>query len=194
MKPTYLKKALLLPTALLTFSLISCVEPQFSDGYNGNGNGPGYVSSGYNTYTTLPQNYSGNAYLVNGRYYSGGQYQTGSYNYQGRPYSNRYYYNGQYYYGGNHRSYGSTIPVQNNAYIQQNSGYRTYTTLPTNYSGNAYLYNGRYYSGGEYQNGNYNYQGRTYTNRYNYNGQYYYGGDHRAYGSSLPMQGGGYIR
>lgn len=186
MKPAHLKKALLLPTVLLTLSLISCAEPQFSGG-------PGYVSSGYHTYTSLPQNYSGNAYLLGGTYYSGGQYQTGNYNYQGRPYSNRYYYNGQYYYGGNHRAYGSTIPVQNNAYIQQNTGYRTYTTLPTNYSGNAYLYNGRYYSGGQYQNGNYTYQGRPYTNRYNYNGQYYYGGDHRAYGSSLPMQGG-YIR
>ena len=170
MKPAHLKKALLLPTVLLTLSLISCVDPSFSGGYNGNSNGPSYAGSGFNTYTTLPTNYSGNAYLVDGRYYSGGQYQTGNYSYQGRSYPNRYNYNGQYYYGGDHRAYGSTLPVQSNGYIQQTNGFNTYTTLPTNYSGNAYLVDGRYYSGGQYQTGNYSYQGRSYPNRYNYNG------------------------
>ncbi len=109
MKPVHLQKALLLPTLLLTLSLISCADPSFSGGYNGNG---------FNTYTTLPQNYSGNAYLVDGRYYSGGQYQTGNYNYQGRAYPNRYLYNGQYYYGGNHTAYGDAIAAQNNGFIR----------------------------------------------------------------------------
>ena len=180
---------LLIFTVALCLGISSCVDTGYA---GGGGYGRGY-GGGFNTYTTLPTNYSGSAYLLDGTYYSGGQYQNGNYLYQGRNYPNRYYYNGQYYYGGNHRAYGSTVPVPNNGYIQQNSGYRTYTTLPTNYSGNAYLYNGRYYSGGQYQNGNYTYQGRPYTNRYNYNGQYYYGGDHRAYGSSIPVQGG-YIR
>lgn len=187
MKPTHLKKALLLPTVVLTLSLMSCADPQFYAGTTGGG-------SGFTTYTALPPNYSGSAYLLDGTYYSGGQYQTGNYNYQGRAYPSRYYYNGQYYYGGNHRAYGSPLPVQSNTYIQQSNGYRTYTTLPSNYSGNAYLYNGRYYSGGQYQNGNYNYQGRTYPTRYFYNGQYFYGGDHRAYGSSLPVRTSVYVR
>ncbi len=186
MKPVHLKKALLLPTVLLTLSLVSCMDPMYPVAYNNGG--------GFNTYATLPTNYSGNAYLYNGRYYTGGQYQNGSYIYQGRNYSNRYYQNGQYYYGGNHRVYGSTIPVQNNAYIQQRSGYQTYTVLPTNYSGNAYLYNGRYYTGGQYQNGNYSYQGRNYGNRYMYNGQYYYGGNHTAYGDAIAAQNNRFIR
>ena len=118
MKPAHLKKALLLPTVLLTLSLISCADPSFSGGYNGNSNGPSYAGSGFNTYTTLPTNYSGNAYLYHGRYYSGGQYQNGNYTYQGRPYTNRYNYNGQYYYGGDHRSYGSSLPVQSNVYVR----------------------------------------------------------------------------
>jgi hypothetical protein len=186
MKPALLKKALLIPTALLTLSLSSCVEPIYPAAYNNGG--------GLNTYTTLPTNYSGSAYLLDGTYYSGGQYQNGNYLYQGRNYPNRYYYNGQYYYGGNHRAYGSTVPVPNNGYIQQNSGYRTYTTLPTNYSGNAYLYNGQYYTGGLYQNGSYLYQGRTYPNRYSYNGQYYYGGNHSAYGDAIAARNNRFIR
>jgi len=101
MKPHYLKQALLLPTVLLSFSLISCVDPMYSGGAGGYSNN----RSGFNTYSTLPPNYSGNAYLYNGRYYSGGQYQTGTYHDHGRQYSDRYYHNGQYYYGGQHRNY-----------------------------------------------------------------------------------------
>lgn len=58
-------------------------------------------------------------------------------------------------------------------------GFRTYSTLPQNYSGSAYYHQGRYYSGGQYQTGRYYYQGRQYTNRYYHNGQYYYGGQHQ---------------
>lgn len=61
------------------------------------------------------------------------------------------------------------------------SGFGTYSTLPRNFNGSAYYHGGRYYSGGNYQTGNYNYQGRNYTNRYSHNGQYYYGGSHQHY-------------
>ena len=118
MKPTQHKKALLLPTVLLTLSLISCAEPTVSGRYNANSSGPSSASNGFNTYTTLPTDYSGTAYLLDGRYYSGGQYQNGNYTYQGRNYDNRYLYNGQYYYGGDHRAYGSNVVVQNNGYSQ----------------------------------------------------------------------------
>ncbi|OYW76887.1 MAG: hypothetical protein B7Z37_06745 [Verrucomicrobia bacterium 12-59-8] len=107
MKLVHLQKALLLPAVLLSLSLTACVEPLYT-------NGTGY--GGYGSYSTLPRNYSGNAYQHNGRYYSGGQYQNGNYNYQGRNYDSRYYHNGQYYYGGNHRAYGNSIPVQNGRY------------------------------------------------------------------------------
>lgn len=66
---------------------------------------------GITTYRTLPTGYSGNAYHYNGRYYSGGRFESGNYSYLGRHYSNRYYHNGQYLYGGNHQHYqGSTRP------------------------------------------------------------------------------------
>jgi len=79
------------------------------------------------------------------------------------------------YYGGPRQSYGG------GASLSGGRGY--YTTLPSNYVGNAYYYNGRYYSGGNYQTGNYTYQGRTYNNRYYQNGQYLYGGVHQHHGS-----------
>ena len=79
------------------------------------------------------------------------------------------------YYGGPRSSMGGGVAV--------GGGRGYYTTLPSNYVGNAYYYNGRYYSGGNYQTGVYTYQGRTYNNRYYQNGQYLYGGVHRHYGS-----------
>ncbi len=89
-----MKLTTLLPLISLAavLSLSSCVDA-------------GYAGGGYNSYATLPLSYSGNAYLYNGRYYSGGQYQTGSYLNQGRNYGSRYYHNGQYYYGGSHAHY-----------------------------------------------------------------------------------------
>jgi uncharacterized membrane protein len=110
MKPVLLKKALRIPTVLLTLSLTSCVEPMYPVAYNS--------GSGFNTYTTLPTNYSGNAYFYNGHYYSGGQYQNGSYNYQGRAYPGRYLYDGQHFYGGNHTAYGNSIAARNNRFIR----------------------------------------------------------------------------
>ncbi|HBJ87969.1 MAG TPA: hypothetical protein DDZ88_29750 [Verrucomicrobiales bacterium] len=83
------------------------------------------------------------------------------------------------YYGGPRSSYGG-------ASVGASRGY--YTTLPSNYVGNAYYYNGRYYSGGNYQTGTYTYQGRTYNNRYYQNGQYLYGGVHQHHGPTSSRQ------
>jgi hypothetical protein len=102
---------LILPLAL-SLGISSCVGP----GYVG---GVGY-GGGYNSYTTLPRNYIGSAYNHNGRYYSGGNYQTGSYSYQGRPYTSRYSHNGQYYYGGSHQNYSPQHGYGHNAPSQQN--------------------------------------------------------------------------
>lgn len=109
---------LILPVVTI-LSISSCVDPMYGGGYGSNsGSNSGYRGS-YNSYSTLPQGYSGNAYLYNGRYYSGGQYQTGHYSYQGRNYDSRYHHNGQYYYGGSHAHYpgdghdhGSPAPQQ----------------------------------------------------------------------------------
>ena len=131
-----LTSSVFLLSIVLSAGMTSCVDPSFGGGgygggyggYGSNfgnafgyGNGAGYGSSypggygngGFNSYTTLPSNFNGNAYNHNGLYYTGGKYQTGSYSYQGQPYSNRYYHNGQYYYGGSHQNYS---PQQTNGY------------------------------------------------------------------------------
>ncbi len=94
-------RSLLLLPLLGALSITSC---DVGPGYAGAGNGSNY-RSGYNTYSTLPPNYTGSAYYTGNRYYSGGNYQTGRYDYQGRTYTNRYQHNGQYYYGGTHAHY-----------------------------------------------------------------------------------------
>jgi hypothetical protein len=101
---------LFLLSIALSIGVSSCVDA----GYAGGG-GNGYRSGGYNTYSTLPSNYNGSAYQHNGRYYSGGSYQTGNYNHQGHAYTSRYSHNGQYYYGGTHQHHAP----------QQRSGYNT---------------------------------------------------------------------
>lgn len=105
MKTHCSKKILPLLSILGAVAMTSCVDPGYAGGYNSNRSGYSSNRGGYNTYTTLPPNYSGSAYLYNGRYYSGGNYQTGRYNNQGRSYDSRYYHNGQYYYGGSHAHY-----------------------------------------------------------------------------------------
>jgi len=65
------------------------------------------------------------------------------------------------------------------------SSYMTYTTLPSDYSGDSYYYNNRYYAGGRYEPGTYSHNGRTYDQRYFHNGQYLYGGNYRQSGSSV---------
>ena len=102
----------------LSAGITSCVDPSFVGNGYGSGYGNGYGGGGYNSYTVLPSNYSGNAYNHNGVYYTGGRYQTGSYNHQGQTYNNRYYHNGQYYYGGNHQNHS---PQQSNANVRVNT-------------------------------------------------------------------------
>ena len=94
-------RSLLLLPLLGALSITSC---DVGPGYAGAGYGNNY-RSGYNSYSTLPPNYTGSAYYTGNRYYSGGNYQTGRYDYQGRTYTNRYQHNGQYYYGGTHAHY-----------------------------------------------------------------------------------------
>jgi hypothetical protein len=82
---------LLLAMALLALS--SCADPAMSGG----------------SYSKLPANHKGSAYYHQGRYYTGGQHQTGNFTHQGRSYTSRYLHNGQYYYGGEHKHF----PLEN---------------------------------------------------------------------------------
>lgn len=135
---------------------------------------------GYTTYTTLPDDYSGDAYYYNNQYYAGGRYEPGTYTYRGRTYNNRYYYDGDYIYGGEYRQRSASGRNQQPVVRASNrSGYVTYQTLPADYSGDAYYYNNQYYAGGRYERGTYAYRGRTYNQRYYHNGQYIYGGEYR---------------
>lgn len=93
---------LLLPV-LATLALSSCADPTISAG-------------GANIYTKVPKNHSGSTYYHNGRYYTGGQHQTGNFTHQGRQYTSRYYHNGQYYYGGEHKNF----PRENHNFQQGN--------------------------------------------------------------------------
>jgi len=85
-------------------------------------------SAGYVTYTTLPQNYSGNAYYYNNRYYAGGRYESGRYSHGGRTYTTRYYHNGQYLYGGDYRQNAGPGSVQRRSGGTYGSRYPTRTT------------------------------------------------------------------
>ncbi|MHB1082649.1 MAG: hypothetical protein ACYC67_24865 [Prosthecobacter sp.] len=82
----------LLISAFAALALPSCENPSMPD-------------SGGHSYTKLPRNHTGSAYFHQGRYYTGGQYQTGQFTHEGRPYTNRYYHNGRYYYGGEHKNF-----------------------------------------------------------------------------------------
>ncbi len=178
MKPQPPRKTALL-ALLITASIASCVAP-------GPGGGVRYtnVGTGYGYYDTLPRGYAGEAYLIDGRYYYGGRYETGNFDYQGRRYSDRYYHNDRYYYGGNYQNFPSST-VSGRTYVGVSSptvaGY--YTTIPANYSGTAYRYGDRYYYGGRYETGNFDYQGRRYSDRYYHNDRYYYGGRHEEFPS-----------
>jgi hypothetical protein len=178
MKPHSSGKTPAFLALLLLVGMTACVSP-------GPG-GPRYatVGTGYGYYDTLPRGYAGDAYLIGGRYYYGGRYESGTYYDQGRRYSDRYYHDGRYYYGGNYQRYPSST-VSGRSYIGGASptvaGY--YTTIPANYSGTAYLYGDRYYYGGRYETGNFDYQGRRYSDRYYHNDRYYYGGRHEQFPS-----------
>lgn len=124
----HLSFLLILPVALI-LGMSSCVDVGYA---GGGGSGRGY-GGGFNTYSSLPSNYSGSAYNHNGRYYSGGQYQTGSYSYQGRPYTSRYTHNGQHYYGGSHQHY---TPQHNSGY---NSNVRINTPVLQTHSNSQFM-------------------------------------------------------
>jgi hypothetical protein len=164
--------------------LVSCV----SDPYYSAGNHP-QSDSRYLTYTTLPSDYSGDAYYYNNRYYAGGRYEPGTYSYGGRTYNQRYFHNGQYLYGGDYRQSGAAVSYRETSVRPSASvSYTTYRTLPRDYSGDAYYYNNRYYAGGRYEPGTYSHQGRSYNDRYFHNGQYLYGGNYRQSSSVVSTQ------
>jgi hypothetical protein len=171
---------LALPLAATSF-LASCVIDDYpSTGYNAPS------ASRYVTYTSLPSNYSGDAYFYNNRYYAGGRYEPGTYTYQGQRYNDRYFHNGQYIYGGDYRRstsrVSSVLPSTSTSYV-------TYRTLPSNHLGDAYYYNNRYYAGGRYEPGTYSYNGRNFDNRYFHDGKYLYGGAYRQSSSVVTSQG-----
>lgn len=88
----------LLLSASAILALSSCEAPRMTTTQGG-------PHTGVHSYTKLPPTHKGYAYYHQGRYYTGGQYQSGSYTHQGKRYTSRYYHNGQYYYGGQHQSY-----------------------------------------------------------------------------------------
>lgn len=61
---------------------------------------PGHVSFGI--YDALPNDYDGDYYLYNKRYYYGGTYEEGRFTNEGREYTGRYLHDGKYVYGGRH--------------------------------------------------------------------------------------------
>lgn len=170
MKKNYQRLALIASPLVASALLNSCVVP----------NDAHYSASGgdYGVYTTLPTSFNGDAYYHNGRYYSGGNYETGRYDYNGRRYDSRYYHDGKYIYGGKYKRYNDTTRRSSD---RNSSLFNVYTTLPSDYDGDAYYYNGRYYAGGRYENGRYDYDGSRYSNRYYYDGRYIYGGKYYQY-------------
>lgn len=79
----------------ITGMLGSCIVPGFDDrGRHESYNPP------FRVYQSLPTSFYGSAYYHDGRYYTGGQHQTGSYIHQGRQYTSRYRYNKSFLYGG----------------------------------------------------------------------------------------------
>jgi len=103
MKPHSSTPPRLLITAFALLGLASCVVP-------GNHSNGGFGSRGIGVYSSLPPGYTGDAYYHGNRYYSGGRYETGSFNYLGRRYDNRYQQgNGSYLYGGQHQHYSGQL-------------------------------------------------------------------------------------
>ena len=95
--PTLRFFVLALPVAATSFLASCAIDDYPSTGYIGPSD------SRYVTYTTLPSNYSGDAYFYNNRYYAGGRYEPGTYSYNGRNFDNRYFHDGKYLYGGDYR-------------------------------------------------------------------------------------------
>lgn len=100
MKRNHYRIAFLVCPLIASTLLSSCVYPGYDLGrYDSSGD------SRYDVYSSLPDSYVGSTYYYDGRYYSGGNYETGMFFHKGKPYTSRYYHNGQYLYGGSYKTY-----------------------------------------------------------------------------------------
>jgi hypothetical protein len=52
-----------------------------------------------------------------------------------------------------------------------------WTTVPEDYDGDYYIYNKHYYHGGKHEAGNFDWEGKHYTDRYEHEGKWIYGGE-----------------
>ena len=160
MQPHQPNKLFLIPALLAAVALNSCVDAGYSGGGYGSVGvgGPPPSYGGYQTFSTLPGNYSGNAYLYNGRYYSGGRYETGRYQDQGRSYSNRYFYDGRYYYGGTHQHHNGTIHSNSSSHTQ----FRPARSIPSN---SRYPASSQYRGSSSHRDSNDSWQNRSHDER-----------------------------
>jgi hypothetical protein len=113
MKRNHYRIAFLVCPLIASTLLSSCVYPGYDLGRRDSSG-----DSRYDVYPSLPDSYVGSAYYYNGRYYSGGTYETGRFFYGGKPYTSRYYHNGQYLYGGRYMTYDS-----NRSYYGRDTNY-----------------------------------------------------------------------
>ena len=79
--PTSIILILVPALAFATLALPSCEDPSMPH-------------AGPKVYTKLPAHHRGGAYYHQGRYYTGGQYPTGTFTHEGRQYTSRYYHDG----------------------------------------------------------------------------------------------------
>jgi hypothetical protein len=63
---------------------------------------------------------------------------------------------------------GSTITVTTHG---------VWTTVPDEYDGDYYTYNNHHYYGGKRETGDFEFEGRHYTDRYQHEGKWIYGGE-----------------
>jgi len=52
-----------------------------------------------------------------------------------------------------------------------------WTTVPEDYEGDYYFHNNQYYYGGKRETGDFEFEGRHYTDRYQHEGKWIYGGE-----------------
>ena len=52
-----------------------------------------------------------------------------------------------------------------------------WTTVPEDYDGDYYFHNKQYYYGGKRESGDFEWEGRHYTDRYQHDGKWIYGGE-----------------
>jgi hypothetical protein len=61
---------------------------------------PGGVTVTTGVWTTVPDDYDGDYYIYNDRYYHGGKFERGDFVWEGRHYPDRYMHDGKWIYGG----------------------------------------------------------------------------------------------